>query len=403
MKNLIRLSSIVLTFTLIVEVSPSLAQSQPLPIVADSQADPQTTTPLKPGDRLRLTVAGFPDLSGEQVILSDGTIQLPMTGSLKVSRLSPVQATDLITQALQPYVRRPQVALSLLSSSPLRVSVTGEVLQPGPRLLNPLVQQAQQNRDTGNGTQSTSPIKASDVLILAGGITPDADLRNITIRRLVPRDSLAVNSPGVNSLGVHAQGIDKSLPRASGNQTVASSRTTDFPPRSTPVDDPAVPTGMVRTEIKVDLWKAIQSGDLRADVRIYDEDEIVVPRALAGNPDLQTLLTSTIAPTKITIQVTGEVNRPGPVEVSPNSRVAETIAAAGGITDKANKRAVELYRMSSTGQLERQTFELEKPSVSLRNGDLLVVRKTGFSKFIDVVGRVFVPIYPITTILNLFR
>ena len=400
MKNSVRLSCIALTFTLMVEVSPSLAQSQPPPIVAD----PQTTTPLKPGDRLRLTVAGFPDLSGEQVILSDGTIQLPMAGSLKVSRLSPVQATDLITQALQPYVRRPQVALSLLSFSPLRVSITGEVLQPGPRLLNPFIQQAQQNRDAGSGPQSSSPITASDVLILAGGITPDADLRNITIRRLVPRNSLTVNSLGVNSLGVNSLGTSKAVVQLSGkNPAAISSGTTAFPPQAGSEGSTVIPTGMVRTEIKVDLWKAIQSGDLSADARIYDEDEIIVPRAQFSNSDQQTLLTSTIAPAKITIQVTGEVNRPGPVEVSPNSRVAETIAAAGGITDKANKRAVELYRMSSTGQLERQTFELEKPSVSLRNGDLLVVRKTGFSKFIDVVGRVFVPIYPITTILNLFR
>lgn len=147
----------------------------------------------------------------------------------------------------------------------------------------------------------------------------------------------------------------------------------------------------------------MKSGNLSADARIYDGDEIIVPRAKANDAEQQALLTSTIAPTKITVQVTGEVNRPGQVDVSPTARVIDSIAAAGGTTDKANKRTVELFRMSPQGQLERQTFDLDKPSISLRNGDLLVVQKTGSSRFIDTLGRIFLPIYPLTTILNLFR
>ncbi len=352
---------------------PGLAQTQGLDLPADVQA----TTPLKAGDQLRLTVAGFPDLSGDQIILSDGTIQLPLAGLIRVARLTPVQAATLVTESLRPYVRRPQVALSLLSLSPLRVSVTGEVLQPGPRLLNPFVQQNQLNRTSVGGSQSSSPVTASDALILAGGITPTADLRNIIIRRLVPNNRIAANF-------------------------APSSLSSPFPPSSLSLPPSSSPT-LVRTEIKVDLWKAVKSGDLTADARIYDGDEIIVPPAQLSTPDQQALLTSTIAPTKITVQVTGEVNRPGQTDVAPNARVAETIAAAGGPTDKADKRSIDLFRMSPDGQLERQTFDFDKPSVSLRNGDLIVVKKTGSSKFFDTLGRVLIPFYPITTILNLLK
>lgn len=377
MKNIGSLfcTALSLTIALGMTAHPGFAQSQEL----DLPADVQTTTPLKPGDQLRLTVAGFPDLSGEQIILSDGTIQLPLVGLLKVSRLTPVQAAALTTEALRPYVRRPQVALSLLSVSPLRVSITGEVLQPGPRLLNPFVQQNQINR-TGGGSQTNSPVTASDALILAGGITPTADLRNITIRRLVPSNRIAANF------------------------APSSLSSSPFPPASPSLPSlPSASPTMVRTEVKVDLWKAIQSGDLTADARIYDGDEIVVPPAQLSNPEQQALLTSTIAPTKITVQVTGEVTRPGQIEISPNARVTETIAAAGGPTDKADKRSIELFRLSPNGQLERQTFDFNKPSVSLRNGDLIVVKKSGSSKFFDALGRALIPFYPITTILNLFR
>ncbi|MCY7278412.1 MAG: SLBB domain-containing protein [Phormidesmis sp. CAN_BIN44] len=382
-----------LVMAIAVGTPPSLVLAQ---TQSGIPTDTQTTTPLKPGDQLRLTVAGFPDLSNEQLILSDGTIQLPMVGVLKVSRLTPIQAAALIKMSLQPYVRRPQVALSLVSPSPLRVSVTGEVLQPGPRLLNPFVQQNQQSRGTGNAALSSSPVTVSDVLILAGGITPDADLRNIMIRRIVASDPTSVNSAAAS----------KALPMLSArnNFPTLSPGTTAFPPPGASLSAPSVPTyTMIPTEIKVDLWEAVKSGNLSADARIYDGDEIIVPRAKANNAEQQALLTSTIAPNKITVQVTGEVNRPGQVDVSPTARVIDSIAAAGGTTDKANKRTVELFRMSPQGQLERQTFDLDKPSISLRDGDLLVVQKTGSSKFIDTLGRIVLPIFPLTTILNLFR
>lgn len=360
----------------------------------------QTTVPLKPGDQIRLTVAGFPDLSSEQVILSDGTIQMPMVGVLKLSALTPIKATDLIKTALQPYVRRPQVALSVVNPSPLRVSVTGEVLQPGPRLLNPFVQQSQQqSRGTGNAAQTSSPVTVSDVLILAGGITPNADLRNITIRRVVTNDATSVN------LAADSKALP--LPAPQRNLPLLSPGTTPFPPAisGTLATAPSVtPSTLTPTEIKVNLWEAVKSGTLSADVRIRDGDEIIVPRAVANTAEQQALLTSTVAPTKITVQITGEVNRPGQVDVAANAGVIESIAAAGGTTDKANRRSVELFRMSSQGQLERQTFDLNKPpTASLRNGDLIVIQKTGSSKFIDTLGRIFTPIFPLSTLLNLFR
>jgi Polysaccharide biosynthesis/export protein len=100
-------------------------------------ADLAASIPLKSGDRLRLTVVGFADLSGEQSVMADGTIQLPMAGSIVVGGLGSKAAVEAIQVALAPYVRRPQVGLTVLSLSPLRINITGEVLQPGPRSFDP--------------------------------------------------------------------------------------------------------------------------------------------------------------------------------------------------------------------------------------------------------------------------
>jgi polysaccharide biosynthesis/export protein len=245
-------------------------------------------------------------------------------------------------------------------------------------LLNPFTQQNQQTRGTTGGTaQGTSPITVSDVLMVAGGVTPDADLRNVTIRRMIPRAT---------------------IPVATAMSTVGS---TPFPPGSM-VSSTPIPT-MTRTEVKVDLWKVIQGGDLTADSRIYDGDEIVIPRIPVNQAEQKTLLTSTIAPGRITVHIAGEVNRPGTVEIAPTARVMDTIAAAGGVNDKANRRSIALFRMSADGKLEQQSVDLEKTTATLRNGDVLVVSKSGADKLFDTLGKVLTPFYPVRAIIDLFR
>lgn len=309
------------------------------PILAKSDPDAAIAAdPLKSEDRIRLIVSGFPDLSGEHTITTDGAIQLPMAGSIKIGGLTTSQAVALLSQALLPYVRRPQVSLTLLRRSPLQISVTGEVIQPGPRLLAPA------NDETG------IPLTLSRALLAAGGIRPNADVRNIVIRR-------SSNNAGLKT------------------QTEAS-----------------------RSEIKVDLWQAIQTGNLAADPKIYDGDEIIIPTAQANHSMQQTLLASTIAPTKVYVQVTGEVRNPGPVEVRPTAQVGEAVAAAGGVTNDGQKDKIVVVRMTPDGRLEQRSFSFGKPSEPLMNGDVIVVernRRGAVASVFDFLGRVVNPFGPL--------
>lgn len=344
-------------FTITPSVRPSPPPSSgvipltPNPVISNTvvnNAILSDVIPLKSGDRIRLTVVGFPDMTGEQIILSDGTIQLPMVGSIPIAGLTPQPASTAITNALKPYVRRPQVSIVLLALSPLRVNVIGEVLQPGPRTLEPT-----KNQTNSFGLPTISPITLSDAVNIAGGITPNADLRNVTIRRT----------------------------------TVQSSRP----------DGPLIAS---RSDVKVDLWQVLQSGDLSADPRLNYGDEILIPTALVSNPEQQALLKSTFAPIRIRVQVAGEVQRAGQVEVAANSGVSQAIAAAGGPTRDAKSREIVLYRTSPEGRVESQKFDFGKDSIALRDGDLIVVGQTGSSKVLDFLGKLLPPLSPL---INLIR
>ena len=304
--------------------------------------------PLKSGDRIRLTVVGFPDMSGEQIILSDGTIQLPMVGAISITGLSPGSASEAITTALIPYVRRPQISIVLLALSPLRVNVIGEVLQPGPRTLEP-----SKNQTNSFGIPTISPITLSDAVSTAGGITPNADLRNVTIRRTVLRS-----------------------------------------PR------PGMALVATRSEVKVDLWQVLQNGDLNGDPRLNYGDEIIVPTATLTNPDQQALLKSTFAPTRIRVQVAGEVQKAGQVEIAPSSTVSIAIAAAGGPTRDAKNNDIVLYRNLPDGRVEAQKFSFGKESIALRDGDVIVVGEKGSSKVLNFLGRLMNPVAPLLQFLR---
>lgn len=325
-------------------VYPALAEQQPFNLRVD-----QSGNRLAPGDKVRLTVLGFPELSGEQTVLTDGTIQLPLAGDIALQGLSPGEAKDRLVEALKPYVRRPQIGLALVNRRTPRISVTGEVNQPGPRqLTKQATNQDQNNQSTPIGQENPT---VSSSLLLAGGVTPNADLRNVIIRRTgASRDSkpilTATDAP---------------------TSTVASAETP-------------------KKEIKVNLWNAIREGNLQDDPQIYDGDEIVVPTAKLGAADQLALLGSTVAPGKINIQVSGQVQRPGAVVLSPNSDVTTAIAAAGGPTDKANTSAVTLIRMAADGKVERQNYVFGQPSAPVRNGDVILVDKSGTSSTLDLLG-----------------
>lgn len=306
---------------------------------------------LKPGDEVQLTVLGFPDLSGNQTILADGTIQLPLVGSVAVEGLTPNQVVARLTEDLAPYVRRPQVSLALLTIRPSQISVTGEVRRPGAHLLV-----APEDIDDDTETTGEEFQTLSYALVTAGGVTPDADLRNIVIRRRrSPEDATLFSGP-----------------------------------------DPW-------TEIRVDLWSLIQQGDLASDVRIYHGDEIIVPTAQLAIAEQEQLLNSTLAPTTIAVQVAGEVLRPGQLQIAADADVNAAVIAAGGFTENAREGEIALLRMSPEGQLEQQVYAFGETSTPLRDGDVIVVDATtrrDVGNAFEFLGTILNPLSTLFFLLN---
>jgi polysaccharide biosynthesis/export protein len=111
---------------------------------------------LGPGDSVTMLVYGQPDMTTTTYVGNDGSIHIPLAGSVQVAGVTAVEAAERVEKALREggYFVHPQITITLNQSRSERVTVLGEVKTPGSYAIDP----------------STSVI---DLLAAAGGLTPN--------------------------------------------------------------------------------------------------------------------------------------------------------------------------------------------------------------------------------------
>ena len=299
------------------------------------------------GDQITVTVFGYDEYTGAQTILPDGTIALPLVGSISATGQTIDSLTRDITARLDLLLVDPVVTISLTTLRPVVVNVAGEVQRPGPIQLRSTINSATATTAGSTiGNTSGSVPTVSSALVEAGGITRNADIRQVVVRR-------------------------------------------------------AAPGGGYRT-ITVNLWDAIWSDAAPQDVALQADDTVFVPRLAADAAiDRRLMARSSFSPRTVRVRVVGEVNSPGQIEVAPDSSLSSAIASAGGPTDDARLSQVAFVRMNEGGQIERQTVDLRdlSDSYQVQDGDVVIVPETNTSTVLDFVGRV---INPLGFLLNLF-
>lgn len=290
---------------------------------------------LGPGDQLAIDVFGFPEFTGVKVVLPDGTIGMPLIGSLVASGKTTDELAQELTARLSALLVDPVVTVSLTVLRPVLVTVAGEVERPGPLQLRSLT--TVNLTVGGNNIQGTPTVSAA--LIEAGGVTSEADIRKIILRRY----------------------------NSSGNSE----------------------------PIEINLWSAIASDDPPPDYILQDGDAIYVPRLDPEDTlDRRLVVRSSFAPATVRVRVVGQVNNPGEVEVPPNSTLSSAVAIAGGPNGDANLDRVALVRMNEAGRVERQIVNLNNFSDNnqVQNGDVIIVPRSTGAAILDTITPFFSPI-----------
>lgn len=302
------------------------------------------------GDQIDISVFGYEEFTGSQVVLPDGTISLPILGAVTAAGQTPEVLAQELTARLQPYLVEPVVTVRLSALRPVVINVAGEVQRPGPIQLRSLTSTSL--RDAATGSTIRGPLDSaptvSSALIEAGGVTRNADVRQIVVRRSLP--------------------------------------------------------GGESTAVTVNLWDAIGTDNVSQDLILQAGDSVFVPRLQPGDMiDQRLLARSSLSPETVRVRVVGEVNSPGEVEISPDSSISAAVASAGGPTDDARMSATELLRLNEAdGTIVSQRIDLRdlNDNSQVQEGDVIYVPEDGGSIFLRGLNRV---LSPLGNILSIFQ
>jgi polysaccharide biosynthesis/export protein len=309
---------------------------QAAPSLPDSAVVVPTDYVLGIGDQLDVTVFAYEEFTGARTVLPDGSIIMPMIGNIPTAGKTTEQLAQEITVRLKTMLVNPVVTVNLTSLRPVVVNVAGEVQRPGTIQLRDA---SASNAAVGVEQKPEQRPTLANALIAAGGITSNADIRQITLRR--------------------------------------SASSEDAPP------------------IVINLWDAIQSDRATPGMVLQDGDSIYIPRLQVGEVvDRRLLARSQFAPATVRVRVVGEVKAPGEVQVPPDSSISSAVAIAGGPTEDANLREVAFVRLNELGQVEQQEFDLRSlnDTNQIQEGDVVIVPKRGSASFVDFAGRLLSPL-----------
>jgi len=451
-----------------ISVGPVPALAQPAPnrgAPTESGTYSETAYTLGAGDRIRVDVFQVPQYGGENSVLVDGTLNLPLVGSVDVQGLTLEQAAAAISARYVRILRRPLVTVSLISPRPLEIGVAGEVNQPGAYTIS---------RD---GAQSPTIVH---LLETAGGIRQSADLRNIQVRR--PQRSGREEVINVNLWQFLQTGdLRYNLTLRDGDTIFVPTATTvnlaessqiaaaSFAPQEGATINiavvgevfrpgPYIVTGNARTaaagvpggseglgltptvtraiqvaggitpgadirqiqirrvtrsgaeqSFTINLWQLLQGGDLSQDAILQDRDTVFIPTAASiDSTEASQIASASFSPNTIRVNVVGEVSRPGVVEVPPNTPLNQALLAAGSFTNRAARREVELIRLNLNGSVSRQQVPIDfaqglndASNPPLRNNDVVIVRRSSIASVSDTIETVTNPIARFFTLFSL--
>ena len=307
---------------------------------------------LGPGDMVRITVFGNPDLTTETRVTQAGTLTFPLVGEVPLGGLAVATAEKKLASMLEDggFLKQPQVNIVVLQFTSQQISILGDVSKPGRYPLD-------------------RPSTLVEVLALAGGVNQngsdmvtilsqhegktekhDYDLRDVLRKGeganiKISSDDIVyaharevsvlgqVNRPGKYSVVEGVRNVVDFLSMAGGINTVGADAVTVITYRD---------GKPVRKEIDVDAL--FRSADASSNFELAAGDMIYVPRAPM-------------------VYVYGEVQRPGSFRLERNMTVAQVLAVGGGLTPRGTERGLHIKRRNAAGVLE---------TIDAKAGDLLL-------------------------------
>ena len=305
---------------------------------------------LGPGDELIIEILGIDIERQVHKILNDGSLNLFLAGNFNATGKTIPQLSKEIVEKLKDNILQPEVSISLAKPRPISVYILGEVNNPGLYTL-PYNLTGSNDMAVGGIPTLVSAVK------FAGGITQDANLKEVELVRLLP-----------------------------GNKGAQK-----------------------KTELNlVDL---IFKGKKQNNPYLFDGDIIKFKKAESDPSErIKNISGNNLTPNIVNVSIIGEVKNPGMIPVPKNTSLFQSLLLSGGpINGRYSRANVDLFRINRNGTATHKKYKIDfKRGVSpknpiLKDGDVVRVRRNLLAKTSDTLGTVTQPLQGVVTLWSLYK
>ncbi len=352
---------------------------------------------LGPGDGIAVSVQRFPDLSFQALINPDGNIVVPLLGTVSLKGLSLEQAQEKIRVGLNRFVVDPIVTLALTVQRP-ELSFAAQ-LNPEGNIVVPQVGTISLQGLTLDEAQEKIRLSLSRIYV-----DPVVSVSLAAQRPVQITISGEVTRPGIYSISAGLPRVGDALLIAGGSSMMADLRQVQI--RRRLVD------GSVATQ-SVDLYTPLQNGGSVPNLRLQDGDAIVIPRreiASEDGYDRNLVSRSTLAVQQIRVRVLNYAS--GGIVTIPLPNGSNFLDALAGVNlDTANLKGIKLFRFDpERGRAIAQTLNARKAlsgdasqNVPLQDNDVIVVGRNLIGRITNAISLITRPFISINAFLDFFN
>lgn len=332
------------------------------------------------GDKLNIVISrDYPELTRIEVVDGEGTIYLDKLNRVFVEGLTISELNKLLIDAYDKYIKFPSPEVKVLKYRSISIIVNGEVDSPGLYTLDGAISVPYDNSSKEEdilppSTNVFNP-NESNFEFLARNNTNDLDLNN--------RDK--------NESSIYFPTIFDGIRKAGGLTAFSNISEIEVIRKNNLTNG----GGYVKTTLNFE--NLFKYGDNSQNIRIYDEDTILVKKNNMPNSELLSkAIKSNINPKFINVNVLGRVKKPGYLSLSKSSTLNDAIRMAGG--PQIIKGKIVFIRYKNDGSIDKRNFKYAKNSKRgslrnpyLNNNDLIFIDENFFTVSTAVINSVTSP------------
>jgi len=253
-------------------------------------------TVIHPGDQINVQVFGDATMSANTMVLSDGTVEYPLIGKVKLSGKTPSEAAAILANRMHEYVRHPVITVSITQLAQPNVLVLGDVKNPG-------------KYNLPSDGRLTDAIAAAGGLVNTNGSFPDArvadaegKVTNVSLQQLLQNGQSGLDMtlaegdvvyvPGPIQMNIDVTGAVDRPGEIQVNEgdhlSAAIAKAGDSSNAHSDLNHIRLirtgPDGKQTTQ-EINLYDALKNGDIAADPKLEKGDVVYVPEAYQHRTD----------------------------------------------------------------------------------------------------------------------